>query len=421
MIKTDKDSLYKIIDWIIPAVFIISIFECYFGLWRLATVMKFVAIAVSIILLYKGYLKRNYQIFKIFFLLSTLSIISYTYNDRPWGCMNSDMFNTIPAMLFFLIGMNDNRGNRRFYDLMMYVCTIVLTIGLACYITTPSWYVARLAEAHNNSAYAAVEYSEEQLLEQLRFSSFFEDSYAVSLFSIYILSISLFNYFRVDSKNKYSLFCTFIALVAAIMCMHRVSIACAFIILLGYAGYGFFNGSGKNILRIIIALVIILVVTSILSDTVRDRIVSLADMLTERTGDMSFSSAYNERQGYSHKLMDQWSYPLFGHGIGSGGPTSRFLGYGGVTDAGYTKLLFENGIVGILFFFLLLGTSILRGLKYFRYLTVELSVICFVALAMTGSNTLSIGYNYILPFWYMLGRLWNRDYLQYSVDNRLKI
>ena len=144
-------------------------------------------------------------------------------------------------------------------------------------------------------------------------------------------------------------------------------------------------------------------------------------MLTLRTEDMTFSSAYNERQGLSNKLMAQWSYPIFGHGIGSGGPTSRFLGYGGVTDAAYTKLLFENGIMGIILFVILILSSIFRGLKNFKYYIVELSIICFVAIAMTGSNTLSLAYLYILPFWYMLGKIWNKPYLKYLRENNIKI
>lgn len=419
--KFNRQKLFSLVDLIIPAVFIISVFECYFGIWRIATLVKFCSMAVSVLMLLKGYFKRTNSVFTLFFVMSLLSPIAYLYNGRPLACLYNDMMNTIPAMLLFLIGVNDNRENRRFYDLMMYVGAGVLLLGIVCYVLTPGWYTNSLLEARNASQFASFEYTEDSLLDSLRFSSFFEDSYPVSLLSVYILSISLFNYFRIDRRLKYSALCVFISFISAILCMHRVSIASAVLIVLAFTGYECIKGRGKKIIRIVLAVVVITVISSIFSDTMRERLFSLHDMLVLRTEDMSFSSAYNERQGLSNKLMDQWSFPIFGHGIGSGGPTSRFMGYGGVTDAAYTKLLFENGIMGVMLFISLILSSIFRGLNNLKYYIVELSIICFVALAMTGSNTLSIAYLYILPFWYMMGRIWNKSYLKNAKENNIMI
>ena len=66
-------------------------------------------------------------------------------------------------------------------------------------------------------------------------------------------------------------------------------------------------------------------------------------------------------------------------------------------------------------------TSIIRGVKYLKYYIVELSVVSFVGLAMTGSNSLSLAYLYILPFWYMMGRIWNVDYFEYAKKNKINI
>ncbi len=421
LVKLNKMTIYSFIDWIIPAVFIFSFFECYLGLWRLSTSVKFVSILLSILLFIKGHIRKANNVFVVFFILIMLSSIAYLYNGRPLTCLSSDMMNTVPAMLLFLVGQNDNREGRSYYDKMMYAGVIVMTFGIVCYVLTPGWYTNSLLEAKNTSQFSAFQYDEGSLIDSLRFSSFFDDSYPISLLSVYILSISLFNVFRKDNRLKYSLVCVFISFIAAILCMHRISIACAILILLIYLSYEFFKGKTIQIFKIIISVAIIIVVATLISDTVNERMFMLKEMLTSRTEDMSFSSAYNERQGLSQKLMSQWSYPIFGHGIGSGGPTSRFLGYGGVTDAAYTKLLFENGIMGMMTFIILIISTLLRGLRYFRYFIVELSIVCFVVLAMTGSNTLSLAYLYILPFWYMMGRIWNKQYLQYARINNIKI
>lgn len=417
----NKDKLYKIIDWIIPSIFIISIFECYFSIWHLSTLIKMVSIFATLLLLVRGDLHSNQITFKAFFLVTLFSPIAYIYNGRPLECLSSDLMNTVPAMLLFLVGVNDKRHNRTYYDLMMYVGTSVLFLGILCYVLTPGWYTNSLVAALNSSRFSSFNYDETLLLESLRFSSFFEDSYPVSLLSVYILAISLFNYFRRDKKLKYSLLCAWVSFASAVLCMHRVSIASSFLIVFIFMLYECVNGNCRNIIKILCAICVLLIIAYFVSSSIRDRLLSLQDMLTTRTENMSFSSAYNERQGLSKKLMSQWCYPIFGHGLGSGGPTSRFLGYGGVTDAAYTKLLFENGIIGVCTFITLMITSIIRGVKYLKYYIVELSVVSFVGLAMTGSNSLSLAYLYILPFWYMMGRIWNVDYFEYAKKNKINI
>lgn len=419
--KLNKHKLYSLIDLIIPAVLLVSVLECYFGIWRLATLVKLCSIAVSLLMLCKGYFKQSNITYSLFFFLLLLSPTAYLYNGRPIECLSNDMMNTIPAMLFFLIGLNDQRENRNFYDYMMYIGSGVLALGIVCYVLMPGWYTNSLLEAKNASQFTSFEYSEDALIESLRFSSFFEDSYPVSLFSVYILSISLFNYFRTDVRLKYSALCVLVSFVAAILCMHRVSIASAVLIVLAFIGYECIKGRAGKIIRVLLSVAVITLLSSLFFETIRERLLSLLDMLTLRTENMTFSSAYSERQGQSNELMAQWSFPIFGHGIGSGGPISKFLGYGGVTDAAYTKLLFENGIMGIILFVIMILSSIFRGLKNFKYYIVELSIICFVAIAMTGSNTLSLAYLYILPFWYMLGKIWNKPYLKYLRENNIKI
>ena len=304
---------------------------------------------------------------------------------------------------------------------MMYVGTAVLFFGIICYVLSPGWYISSLTEVRNTAFNARVQHSEESLLASLRFTSFFHDSYPVSLYSVFIFSISLFNYFRVDERKKYSLICIFVSFVAAILSMHRVSIASSILIFLVFIAYELIKGKTSVVFKILFAGILFVIIASLISETVRERLFSLQEMLMRRTEDMSFSGAYKERQIQSDGLMVQWSFPFFGHGLGSGGITSRFMGYGGVTDAAYTKLLFENGIIGMILFITLLLSSSLRAFKYFRYYVVELSILCFIALAMTGSNTLSLAYLYILPFWYMMGRIWNKPYLRYAKENNIKI
>lgn len=416
-----EDRLYTFLDWVVPVTFILSFFECYLSMWHLATYVKFLSILVTVYLLITGHFKKNQDLFFVFYILIIFSFIQYLYNGRPIECLSSDFFNMVPAMLFFYVGLNAPRNNRDFYNNMMYVGAAVLLCGLFCYVTTPGWYVNSIRDAINSSALSVVRETSESMLETLRFSGFFEDSYPVSLLSVFIVAIALFNYYRIDKKVKYSFICFAISFVAAIFCMHRVSIASAIAIYIVFLSYQIKEGKFKKFLKVFCIIAIGVVLLSAIIEPVRERISNVWDMVANRTEDMSFSQAYNERQGLSRKLMAQWSYPIFGHGLGSGGPTSRFMGYGGVTDAAYTKMLFENGIVGIGLFAMMIISSCVRGLKYLKYYITELSIIVFICLAMTGSNSLSQAYLYIIPFWYALGRIWNNSYLAHAQKDRIYI
>lgn len=424
MKKLTSKRIYNIINYILPCVFIISIVECYWGLWRLATVFKLIAIVLSFVLCARGDYKRKNTIFTALFVLSIASLFSYLYNDRPFECAHNDLFNTVPAMLFFLIALNEKDCNRHFYDYYMYVSSAIYLLGIFCYILTPGWYVNSLAEARSASLLnrgVEVGFDGDTVLDSLRFSAFFINSYPISLFSIYTLSLSLFSFFKRSGKGKYSLYCIIISLVTAILSMHRVSIACAVLIIVFFLVNEIVNGRGTTVLKIIIVSIICVFTSMLFLDGFQDRFLDLFDMLLERTEDMSVSSAYNERQGLTNELFSQWKYVIFGHGIGSGGPQARFLGYPGVSDAGYAKLLFENGIVGFSLFLLLVVTTCVRGLKYFQYYIAELAIIVFVCIAMLGSNSLSIAYIYIIPFWYSLGKIWNKEYLNFVINNDIHV
>lgn len=421
-IRINIAKIYNCIDWIIPIVFVSSFLSCLSPISFVGDLAKAVSILLSTLLLVGGGFKRSIILFNLVFAVFILSIFAYLYNDRPLICASADLINLLPSMLFFLVGLNDVRDNRNFYEKMMYVGSIILLIGIVCYVMMPPWYTSCMLEYKNNNQISSgVEYSESTLYETLRFYCFFKDSYPVSLFSIYILSVSLFSFFRKDHIIKYSFLCCVISLISAILCMHRVSIACGIIIIMIFFAYEILRYGGKKVFKIVGIIVAGCILLYFLFDTVQERLDSIGEMIGARTEDMSFSSAYNERQELSDKLMKQWAFPLFGHGIGSGGPTARFLGYGGVTDAAYTKLLFENGIIGTVLFMGLAFISILRGIEYLKYYIAEVSVICFILIAMAGSNTIYMPYEYIIPFWYMMGRIWNRHYLRYAVVNRIHI
>ena len=265
-------KIYNCLYWFIPAFFVASFLETSCSITFLDDIIKSGALLLSLLLLVGSKYRKSLQIFNCLLVLFVMSIIAYLYNGRPLKCITTDLLNLIPSMMFFLIGMNENNLNRNFYDRMMYVGAGFLTLGILCYISMPSWYMQKMLEYKNEMTNAGVEYSESSLLSVLRFYSFFKDSYPVSLFSIYILSISLFSIFRKDKKMKYSVLCGVVSMISAILCMHRVSIGCAFIIVFVFFSYEIIKSDGKRVIGIVGVFVLIAVCSYFISNTVQERI-----------------------------------------------------------------------------------------------------------------------------------------------------
>lgn len=130
------------------------------------------------------------------------------------------------------------------------------------------------------------------------------------------------------------------------------------------------------------------------------------------TLDDAFSDA---RTSQNKDLLNAWRNIVIGNGLGTGGNEARKIGYPAVTDSNYVKILVEQGVVGFTIFICFLFSSCNRIYKNFKYLIPEGAMLLSIMIAMIGSNSLLFSI-YIMPFWYMMGRVWNDNYI-----NSLKI
>lgn len=107
--------------------------------------------------------------------------------------------------------------------------------------------------------------------------------------------------------------------------------------------------------------------------------------------------------------------------MGAGGSSAGMFGLPHVNDANYYKLLYESGLVGSTWFFIIIIMTLIRAFINIKYLIIELVIICYVLSAMVGSNSLTLAYMYILPFWFAMGRVWNYEYLKQLKNECVKI
>ena len=422
--KSVKDWDWIAISYyILPCVIIGSVVEFYFGLWIIDTITKAFAVIVSFIVFRKYYfnIPSYFKYFVIAYIAyCLLTGMAYLFNNRPISCYTSDISDFILPILFVFIGMADDKPNRSFYDYFLKVLIIVLILGLICYLAGPSWYMSRMADIRNEEWYIDSDsYDENTIIQSLRFTAFFRTSYPISHFASFGLAIALFNLIKNGEKRYIITFEIVVLIIAIILSQHRVALACAGVFLLIAFIYTI-KIKKINRIRPLMFIAGFSLFALIIVGAVNDRFDILYARLADRYEDMSVSNALKERKQID-EVFDSWDDVVFGQGIGSGGAAARRSGFFGITDQNYAKMLYETGVFGCLLFFLLFSRSALRALIYYRYYATELLILFFVVVAMLGSNTLVIYYSYIVTFWYAIGRIWNKAYLQQAKENKVKI
>lgn len=399
------------IDYLLPVYLLLTIPLFYLGI-DFGFIFKGAAIVFILFYLLRFGLpqQKSSKIFIVFFFFVLFSFIQYAYNDRPFSCYIGDATNYLLSMSFFFIGVTDDRPGRTFYRKLVYAISITFSIGLVCYILTPSWYVSRVADVISQSSIVA--YDETTVLDRMRFSAFWGDSYPVSHFSIVCIAISLFDIVYFKGREKIIAFlCFIVGLISSITSMHRAAIAGSIIALVLFFYYNRRLHKSKNNIWLLAIIAIIILVLLVLGLDMGDRIEAIVEMITNRVDDnMSISKAYAERKN-TKELLSSMTFYIFGHGLGSGGVQVRAFGYPGVSDMQYIKMFYENGIVGAFLFVFMIFSILRRGLKNIRYFLTDIAIILFFLFAMIGSNSLSLYFLYVVPFWYAAGRICNDNYI----------
>jgi len=402
----------NIIDYLLPIYILCTIPIFYYNL-HYDFIFKGVSVLVTVCYLMRFKTPRDSTtvIFNLFIIVVSLSFLQYLYNNRPITCYFIDASNYITAMLFYYIGVTDERPGRPFYKKLLIVLVFIFVAGLVCYLLTPSWYIERNLERINASS--GIEYNEVNVLDTMRFNAFFGDSYSISHFSVFCCAISVFCFAYSRGKQKVLALIFFvIGLLASVASMHRASMLGCLITVLMYVYFNHRSHYYKKNIAIIIGIIIVIALFIIFSSGFTERLENIFGMVTNRVDDnMNLNKALSERK-YTKELLQSMEFFIFGHGLGAGSVSVREYGFPGVSDMQYVKMFYENGLVGAFLFLIIMARTIKLGFKYIEFYLTEISMILFILLAMFGSNSLSIYYFIVFPFWYAVGRINNNEYLK---------
>lgn len=331
------------------------------------------------------------DIFVLLILVST--IMSWLFNEYAFKkeLIFRHIMGPMSYMACYFIGRNYKReGLYTFLEKALLPAAITSLIGIYCFFFSPSWYMSIL--------YASSE-SGELSHEALRLHSIFSSPYLLSYMNAILLIHIIFRIVKHGVPIKKYLIYILIFTVTLIFCMMRAPMAAVLIGLSVSIMYMVLIRKKISMLfytvfGIGIASLIIIFSLSLSNAETIDFFIEKFEILTDKN-DNFIENRY--------KLYES-EFSLFGDGAGRHNIfADDYVPKSSIKDGEYQKIQQEIGFVGMLFYAILLIFILLKSLYYFRYLTFELCIICFLLISMIGANPLSTPDKHCFIFWLIMG------------------
>lgn len=364
-----------------------------------------------------------YSVFSIFWVLTGDGIVEGYINDLRV---------VILPMFAVFIGMY-NKSDKVF-KVFLYSVIACMIVGLYLYFVKPDWYIQHLIDYWNDQWYTGSSVATEDnitsgaFLWSSRFSAIFTTPYAVSYYGTFALCILTVDIYKDEAnriiKKRWVQWLLFVILsITAVLCQNRVAIVYLVFLIIVALFYGIKNHRTERKFFIYMVVGILLIITVVVIKLRQDEFISvIIDTFIERVEDTQENGMHNvSRDSQVTLTLNSWDNYIFGEGLGSRGGVARRMGYPGVTDNGFIKLMVEQGILGLVFLLSIFIGSALHALKRRKYLSPELLMMGYVLFTMIGANSLGMEFDYMIIMWFAMGHIWNKRYLEQCIDSNNRI
>lgn len=360
---------------------------------------------------------KRFQPLTFFIIISIVSGCMYLFSGYPINLyVHSIAFYVLPMLMAYVA--LDKSDTEVFMSSFFWSSIVLFVVGIYLFIFYPAWYANGISEHFNNawSSDSGSFRSDEWLKEHTRLSSFMLSSYAISYYSIFALPYAYVKFANSrDKKRKLYFIAIVIIIISAFLCQQRVAIAMALMTTFLYI----YLKNKKNLFKIFFLVIILVGIGLFIAFQFQDNL--LVAMVINRFEEMTLGKAMEgSRTTQIQNVLSAIDNLLLGKGIGSGGGEARRIGLVGATDANYVKMLYEQGLLGLLSFILIGIITLLKGFINIRYLFVETMAVFGILFSMLGADPLTYFF-YILPFWYCMGRIWNKNYLITLKMNKIHV
>ena len=347
----------------------------------------------------------------IFIVYNLFSIILFLTTDIPFDAYTYDLTNFLLPMLAFFLGSNKKDDSSALYDGLLVSMIVCCFIGLYMYFFLTEWYSLKLIEIHNSISYydsVGTEGDTTAYLQFTRFSSFMLTPYAIQYLGVPSLCIFIMHLINpknaIIQVNSIKIILLLVLVFCLILCQQRATWFYLIILIPITLSVSTF----KFNIRFVWSVLLVITLVALFGKDIfsGDEFSTISEQISSRGDSFSVSDAMGGRENQYQNILNNWDRPLFGYGMGSAGANARIYGFTGTSDAGYMKLLYENGLVGFVIFSLIIIPTFFKAIKHLKFNYVEFNILFFFLLAMLGSNSLSMSFYYSIPFWFAVGRLW---------------
>lgn len=388
--------------------YIFAMLIAFFFMFGVNLYFGFLVTAITFLYgFWKSFNKASYPLFKlviiIFIFFNLLTGICYLFNRMPIQIYLSEIQLQLLPIFFFFIGNDENEIDRGFYKSMLIGSIFMFLVGIYLYFSMPKWYIDWKVEGLSDWVGKD---NADFVTSTTGLSSFFYTPYYTGYFSVFALIYIISLIFEKGPKLLYLLMFLITLLILALAQM-RVAWIVGFFIFFVSIFYGVFK---KKKAGYYLMFILIFMVSSILFFLFKNREYTIIlDLIVSRFD--SLNSAASDRSNTWSFAISNLLDLLMGHGLGTASHVANSFGYPAITDGNYFKMFFELGLVGTFLLAVIMILTLIRGLKFFKYLYVELGITFFITIACIGANPFSMPL-IIAIYWFSVGRIWNFAYLK---------
>lgn len=350
-------------------------------------------------------------VLSVYLVFCVFSYVQYVIYDYPLHLFVNDLAFYVSPILVAYIGVNRGFNSTKFYKYTLYAVVGMFIVGLYLFFLKPDWYQNAWVLNYNSRWYkAGMNADFDYIQANMRFSSFMMSSYATEYFGLFAFPFSLSA--MMTSKNKRDkiiyTFTSILVFFVIILSFQRAAIGASLAILFVVGIYDLNHNKRAKSFYVYGAILCVALICYFSASDLGQRVI-------ERFREFTLENVFSEaRISQNKNLLGAWTHLIFGNGLGTGGNEARKMGLPAVTDSQYVKILVEQGVLGFSIFILFVVSTCQRIVRNFKYLVAEGAFFAGVLVAMIGSNSLMFSL-YIVPFWYVVGRIWNDDYIDYKI------
>lgn len=383
------------------------------GLSAIAKLDLLIMLAATIIaFFYLSYQTNKLDTFIIFFIVSIAAIgLIQNYDKNLWyaGCRGQLYY-----MIFFFVGRYCGYKNIPILQKGVWPFLIVCIIGLILYVLSPPWYMNFKLQMFEDNL------SDGRILEMARLSAFWEYPYWVSygcaIIYTYLMMRSLIQGYM--EKNK--IFILLFIFLISLLTQQRAAIFTIAFVTVIYIIIGFFKRKKTGHVSLRVSTVYFLILTIFMAILFMSLVGE--DMLTrlfEKLEVFENAATYVDDRANLFSDFKTKEITLLGDGIGRYSAAAYHLGKPAITDQQYMLTVYETGYWGCFGYILIGLIVIIKGLKSFALNYIELIIVLFFLLAMTGANCLSTFLQHIAIFWICCGRICSKQLAYKKKQNLL--